>query len=213
MKLHFITIVVLLTPTIFGCATESKYPDSVKYIPNSHAIEYKGCDFNNKPNHVIQLILQYPTTSMNVITTIFEYDDATPGKTTPVTATSKFEHFRTPMNVDLNLGKTSGKRERVYIEVILENNTAWKFNSIDIDGDKIEYDLAITSVSEKKNRMFCRYKGDSSEYKARFVTYLDTKKEEGVFGNYNINIYLIPDINNKDIIIPITIDPEVKNNG
>ena len=211
MKTILAATIISTLPLLIGCENTS-ISVNPKFVPDIDVIQTKGCDKNNHPNHVIQVALHYPTSGMVVTSDISEYDintDGTMTAPTSVSPTSEHEYNNTPMNIDLKLGNTQGKKERVYIEVILDRNPAWRFNSIDIDGDR-KADLAITSASSKKDKMFCRYIGDSSTYTSKFVTYY-SKVEK--FGNYNINVDIIPTVTNPDLIIPITIDPEVKNNG
>ena len=166
---------------------------------------------NNHPTHMIQIKLTGPFDVRNLNPEITEMEVNADPWTSGDPATSK-PYDKTPtwtprtrLDLDLDLAPVAEgkKREKVLIKIIVDDPT------IKFRGDA----FAITAADVNGPNMFCRFDGGYTDNSATFVAfyYKDPRGNMETFGDFNIGL-VIPDAD-PNYMLPIFIDPEVKNNG
>jgi hypothetical protein len=115
---------------------------------------------------------------------------------------------KTPLDLDLNVvigerPELYGKREKVLIRIVVED-TSVSFRS---DG------YAIAAGDHNARELFCQFPGGFQEHEATAMTYYFTRKPGAadIYSRYNVGLTLPH--TDKSRVVPIILDPSVKNTG
>jgi hypothetical protein len=180
-------------------------------VPIGDAIS-ASCGGGNAPTHFFEIDLA-PTGNANLIATqIWQYDLDTsghPGTKSHYDVVPAPGHVTTPWN--LNLGLDSANRKKVGVIINLDGTSGWAFAASQTIGSNT-VDMGVTSNEDSDRKpMFCDVKTTPTQTQFT-VKYLHNPKgtEAKTFAFYSINL-VVP--LGGGVVIPMTLDPEVKNEG
>jgi hypothetical protein len=168
--------------------TDKKHPTYMFQIRLRGAFDVKHID----PEITEMKVTSPPWTSGNS-------DTSTPYTTVPAWTPKT----RLDLDLDLYESATGKKREMVLIKIVVDDPSV-KFRT---DG------FAITAETGNGQHMFCQFKDGFAEHDATFAAYyyFNPNPQHDTLGVFDIGL-VIPDADSA-YILPIFIDPEVKNNG
>ena len=218
MRLSGLLAAVALSGVLAGCAGAPEFRQTLRPIYSNGTVLLDPCKpFTDAhhPTRMFQIELQGSTfdvkhidpkiTVLPVTSPPWTSGDA--NNSAPYTTVPTWSP-KTRLDLDLDLfAPASGKhREMVLIKVIVDDHSVAFRN----DG------FAIMSETGNGQHMFCQFKGGfdkTRENSATFVAYYYSNPDSThhTFGVFDIGL-VIPD-SDPQFILPIFIDPEVKNDG
>jgi hypothetical protein len=203
----------VLLASMLGAAACSNPQKSriLTHTQNIPAVDaLNSCTYtNNDVDHHYEFDIKQ-TSSPSVISVFaWEYDLDPNGvqiNKIPYLYTADTGHIATPLNMNLQLD--TSKRKKVMIHFILDSSTPWHFAG---------NNLGVTSnEAASRKDMFCLLKSTPNTVDFG-VQYKNAPKPGDTytyaFYNTNIIIPLNATTTNPAPMLPLTIDPEVKNNG
>ena len=178
----------------------------IRFVPPTEQL--KKCRKNiGTASHVFQIEVKDPlnirdmnlyVSEMNVDSTGMDGDYGSHYDYQFVNIASPPSHF----DLDLNLypASTPMKNSVVYIKVVLDGSIA-----------KFPKDISITTNHPNGHSMFCGLR-ELNDQTAIFTAHYVRPTSGHVYGSFNINL-VVPDAGGGGFVLPITIDPSVKNDG
>lgn len=193
---------------ISGCSQGNVRRNVAHFVTVPTDSKLKTCSYKNSDvDHHYELTITPTSNSSFIAVDAWQYDLDASGKQInrqPYKVVPNQGHVTTPLNLNLGLDKT--KKKKVMVHLILDKtSTTWHF----LDGN-----MGVTSTEGYDQKdMFCML--SSGQNSVDFGVEHKNKPKPGekdghTYGFFNVNIIIQM---SADTSLPITIDPEVKNDG